>query len=185
MLLYLGTLSEWQGIELLLSALPQVLESRPVQLRIVGRGRRDRRKALQKRIRKLGLSESVTLDGAHPHHTIPQIVNQAAICIAPLGYNDRNVVQGCCPIKLLEYLACRRPVVAANLPVVRELVRHEVEALLFAPDDPDDLAQSLQRLLDDPALAQRLAANGHRRVQREFTWDVARKALLGVYAELL
>jgi glycosyltransferase involved in cell wall biosynthesis len=184
-LLYLGTLSEWQGIELLLSALPQVLASHPIQLRIVGRGRKDRRKALQKRIRKLGLSESVTLDGAHPHHTIPQVVNQAVICIAPLGYNDRNVTQGCCPIKLLEYLACRRPVVAANLPVVRELVRHGVEALLFTPDDPDDLAVCLRRLLDDTELAERLATNGYRRVRRKFTWDVARESLLRVYSELL
>jgi glycosyltransferase involved in cell wall biosynthesis len=112
------------------------------------------------------------------------VVNQAAVCIAPLGYNDRNVIQGCCPIKLLEYLACRRPVVAANLPVVRELVQDGVEALLFAPDDPADLACKLLRLLSDQTLAERLATNGHARVQREFTWDIARAALREVYAKL-
>jgi glycosyltransferase involved in cell wall biosynthesis len=98
-----------------------------------------------------------------------------------LGFNDRNVTQGCCPIKLLEYMACRRPIVAANLPVVRELVRDGVEALLFEPDNAADLAGCLRRLLDDPALAERLAANGYERVRREFTWDIARQALLDVY----
>ena len=184
-LLYLGTLAGWQGIELLLSALPLVLEERALQLRIVGRGRKDRRKSLQRRVRKLGLAESVTLDGALPHDTIPQVVNQAAVCVAPLGFNDRNVTQGCCPIKVLEYMACRRPVVAANLPVVRELVRDGVEALLFEPDNAADLARCVCRLLDDPALAERLAANGYERVRREFTWDVARQGLLEVYGALL
>ena len=183
--LYLGTLASWQGIETLLAALPLVLEKHPLQLRIVGRGRKDRRKALLKRVRKLGLDALVALDGALPHHTIPQILNQATICVTPLGYNDRNVSQGCCPIKLLEYLACRRPVVAADLPVVRELVRDGVEALLFRPDDAADLARCIVRLLEDPALAERLAANGYQRVRREFTWKKACGKLLGVYERLL
>ncbi len=183
-LLYLGTLAEWQGIELLLSALSLLLEERALCLRVVGRGRKDRRKSLHRRVRKLGLAESVTLDGALPHDTIAQVVNQAAVCVAPLGFNDRNVTQGCCPIKVLEYMACRRPVVAANLPVVRELVRDGVEALLFEPDDAADLARSLRRLLDDPALAARLATNGYERARREFTWDIAREGLLNVYESL-
>jgi glycosyltransferase involved in cell wall biosynthesis len=57
------------------------------------------------------------------------------VCVAPLALNDRNVTQGCCPIKVIEYMSCARPIVAANLPVVRELVREDIDALLFAPDD--------------------------------------------------
>ena len=183
-LLYLGTLAAWQGVELLLSALPLVLQERAIRLRVVGRGRKDRRKALQKRVRKSELAELVALDGALPHDTIPQVVNQAAVCVAPLMFNDRNVTQGCCPIKVLEYMACRRPVVAANLPVVRELVRDGVEALLFEPDDVDDLTRCLLRLLEDAELAERLAANGYERARREFTWDIAREGLLAVYESL-
>ena len=74
---------------------------------------------------------------------------------------------------------------AANLPVVRELVQDGTEALLFTPDDPADLACKLLRLLNDQTLAERLAANGHARVQREFTWDIARVALREVYARLI
>ena len=183
-LLYLGTLAAWQGVELLLSALPLVLQERAIRLRVVGRGRKDRRKALQKRVRKSELAELVALDGALPHDTIPQVVNQAAVCVAPLMFNDRNVTQGCCPIKVLEYMACRRPVVAANLPVVRELVRDGVDALLFEPDDVDDLTRCLLRLLEDSELAERLAANGYERARREFTWDIAREGLLAVYESL-
>ena len=183
-LLYLGTLAEWQGLALLLDALSLVLAQRPVKLQIVGRGRKLQRKALRKRVRKLGLTEWVTLDGAQPHKAIPALLNQAAVCVAPLNLNDRNVTQGCCPLKVLEYMACRRPIVAANLPVVRELVRQDVDALLFTPDDPQNLARALLRLLDDPALAGRLADSAHARACQAFTWKRACAALLEVYEGL-
>jgi len=185
LLLYIGTLAGWQGLDTLLEAIPLVLAERPARLKIVGKGRKEQRKALQKRIRKMGLSEWVSLEGSASHDTIPQIINQAHLCLAPLAFNDRNVTQGCCPIKVLEYLACGKPLVAANLPVVRELVCDGQEALLFTPDDPADLARCILTLLNDPSLAGRLAEAGCRRVHREFTWEIAQQKLLGVYERLL
>ena len=125
------------------------------------------------------------LEGSVSHDTIRQMINQAHLCLAPLSFNDRNVTQGCCPIKVLEYLACGKPLVAANLPVVRELVCDGQEALLFTPDDPADLARCILTLLNDPLLAERLAEAGCQRVRREFTWEIAQQRLLGVYERLL
>ncbi len=183
-LLYIGTLAEWQGLDLLLEALPTILARHPARLRIVGRGRSWQRKALVKRSRKLGLEEWVSVEPAVPHAEIPALIAQADVCLAPLVYNDRNVTQGCCPIKVLEYMACARPVVAANLPVVRELVREEIDALLFTPDDPADLARCVLTLLDDPSLAQHLASSAAKRAREQFSWRQAQKELLEVYADL-
>jgi glycosyltransferase involved in cell wall biosynthesis len=185
LLLYIGTLAGWQGLDTLLEAMPLVLAEHPARLRIVGKGRKEQRKALQKRIRKMGLAEWISLEGSVSHNTIPQMINQAHLGLAPLSFNDRNVTQGCCPIKVLEYLACCKPLVAANLPVVRELVCDGQEALLFTPDDPADLACCILTLLNDPPLAERLAEAGCQRVRREFTWEIAQEKLLGVYERLL
>jgi glycosyltransferase involved in cell wall biosynthesis len=184
-LLYIGTLADWQGLDLLLEAMPAILASQPARLRIVGRGRGRQRKDLLKRVRKLGLAEAVSVEPAVPHHEVPALIAQAAVCLAPLAYNDRNVTQGCCPIKVLEYMASGRPLVAANLPVVRELAREDVDALLFTPDDPADLARCVSALLADPALAQRLAASAARRAGDRFSWRQAQKKLLRVYDGLL
>jgi glycosyltransferase involved in cell wall biosynthesis len=75
--------------------------------------------------------------------------------------------------------------VAANLPVVRELVCDGQEALLFTPDDPADLARCILTLLNDSPLAGRLAEAGCQRIRREFTWEIAQRKLLGVYERLL
>jgi glycosyltransferase involved in cell wall biosynthesis len=183
-ILYIGTLADWQGLETLLKAMPLINAEHPARIKIVGRGRSRQRKAVRKQIRKLGLEAHVCLLDPLPHHEIPALIAQADLCVAPLGLNDRNIVQGCCPIKVLEYMAAGRPILASNLPVVRELVREGVDGLLFWPDDPDDLARNALRLLRDPQFAQCLADNAAQRARQNFTWHIAGKNLLKLYRRL-
>ncbi|MEW6241654.1 MAG: glycosyltransferase family 4 protein [Chloroflexota bacterium] len=184
-LLYIGTLADWQGLEVVIKALPKILEHQQVQLRIVGRGRSRQRKFLSKQIRRLGVEGSVVVQSAVPHHEIPARIAESDICLAPLGLNDRNVTQGACPIKVLEYMAAGRPMIASNLPIVRELAREDVDALLFSPNDPDDLARQVLALLNDFELSKRLAGSASARALTKFTWHEAQKKLGKVYERLL
>ncbi len=184
-LLYIGTLADWQGLDVVVKALPKILEKYPVQLKIIGRGRSRQRKMLAKQIRKLGIEEHVIVQPAVPHHEVPALIADSDICVAPLGLNDRNVTQGACPIKVLEYMAAARPLLASNMPIVRELVREDVDALLFSPNDPDNLAQQAVTLLNDFELSQRLAQSASERVLSKFTWHESQKKLLKVYEKLL
>jgi len=184
-LLYIGTLADWQGLEVVIKALPKILEKQAVQLRIVGRGRSRQRKFLMKQICKLGVEKSVSIRPAVPHHEIPALIAESDICIAPLGLNDRNVTQGACPIKILEYMASSRPLIASNMPIVRELVREDLDALLFSPSDPEDLARQVFTLLNDFELSQRLATSASERALTKFTWHEAQKKLVKVYDKLL
>jgi glycosyltransferase involved in cell wall biosynthesis len=184
-LLYIGTLADWQGLDIVIRALPKILEQHPVRLHIVGRGRSRQRKMLSKQIRKLGVEGSVIVQPAIPHHEIPALIAESDICIAPLGLNDRNVTQGACPIKVLEYMAAGRPLLASNMPIVRELVREDMDALLFSPSDPDDLARQVLSLLNDFELSKRLARSASERVLSKFTWHESQKKLEKVYGKLL
>jgi glycosyltransferase involved in cell wall biosynthesis len=98
--------------------------------------------------------------------------------------NDRNVTQGACPIKVLEYMAAGRPLLASNMPIVRELVREDVDGLLFSPNDPDDLARQALALLNDMELSQRLADSASQRALTKFTWHESQKKLGKVYESL-
>ncbi|HNO93394.1 MAG TPA: glycosyltransferase family 4 protein, partial [Anaerolineales bacterium] len=150
-----------------------------------GRGRSRQRKMLAKQIRKLGLDEYVLVQPAVPHHEIPAVIASADLCVAPLGLNDRNVTQGACPIKVLEYMAAGRPLLASNMPIVRELVREDVDGLLFSPNDPDDLARQANQLLKDIDLSKRLAESAVGYVREKFTWHESQKKLLKVYEKLI
>jgi len=184
-LLYIGTLADWQGLEVVIKALPKILEQQAVRLQIVGRGRSRQRKLLAKQIRKLGIEQHVIIQPAVPHHEVPALITDADICIAPLRLNDRNVTQGACPIKVLEYMASSRPLIASNMPIVRELLREDVDALLFSPNDPDDLARQVAALLNDVELSKRLAESASERALTKFTWHESQKKLVKVYEKLL
>jgi glycosyltransferase involved in cell wall biosynthesis len=184
-LLYIGTLADWQGLEVLIRALPRILEHQAVRLRIVGRGRSRQRKLLTKQIRKMGVEGSVVIQTAVPHHEVPALIAESDICLAPLGLNDRNVTQGACPIKVLEYMASSRPLIASNMPIVRELVREHMDALLFSPNDPEDLARQVLVLLNNYELSKRLADSATERALTKFTWHEAQKKLIKVYGKLL
>ncbi|NTW00796.1 MAG: glycosyltransferase family 4 protein [Oscillochloris sp.] len=183
-LLYIGTLADWQGLGTLLAALPMVLALQPVRLRIVGSGRARQRRALLKLATKLGVADAISVEEPVSQREVAALIAAADLCVAPLAPNDRNVTQGCCPIKLIEYMACGRPIIAANLPVVRELLREDGDGLLFVPGDSRDLARAILTLLSEPELATRLARSAAARARACFTWDHARERLLAAYARL-
>ena len=82
------------------------------------------------------------------------------------------------PLKLFEYLAAGRPIVASDFPVLREVLADEQTALLVPPAAPAALAAAVRRLLADPALAGRLSANGLELARRN-SWLARQQRILG------
>ncbi len=185
-LVYAGTLASWQGIATIIEALPIILAAFPeVELYLVGPSKKRHQKGLVKLAEKLGLDEeTIRFVGSVDPEEMPAQLAAASVCLAPLTYNDRNVVQGCCPIKVLEYAAVARPIVASDLPVVRELLR-EGEALFFPAGDATELARQVIHLLSHPAEAQAMGERTAGRVSQAFTWERSGENLLEVYAQLL
>jgi len=185
-IVYAGTLASWQGIATLIRAMPLILARFPdVGLHLIGPAKKRHQKALVKLAAKLGLpEEAIRFVGSISREEMPSQLRAASLCVAPLGYNDRNVTQGCCPIKLLEYAATARPIVAADLPVVRELLGED-EALFFQPGNEGDLARQVVRLLSHPEEAEAMGRRGRERVTRDFRWDQAGARLGALYASLI
>ncbi|MGD8586053.1 MAG: glycosyltransferase family 4 protein [Chloroflexota bacterium] len=185
-LVYSGTLAPWQGIDTLIQAMPGILiYFAGAQLHLVGPGKKWQRKRLIKLAAKLGLDDDVVI--FHEPITADAVARHlaaASLCVAPLAYDDRNVSQGCCPIKLLEYAAVGRPILVSDLPVARELLA-EGEARFFSPGDADDLArQAVELLLDRPA-ATEMGCRAANHVRREFTWQRSGEQLAALVRTLL
>jgi hypothetical protein len=86
------------------------------------------------------------------------------------------------PTKMLEYMACRRAMVAPRRTTIQLVVENGREALLFEPGDPVDLARKVLRLIGEPLLRERIANAAYDRVRREFTASAARRALRNAYS---
>ncbi len=151
---YAGHLYAWKGVDVLLESLARVPDAQGL---IVGGHAAepdlDRVKALA---RRLGIESRVTFTGLVEPARVPELLQRARVLVLP---NPASAVSTryTSPLKLFEYLAAGRAIVASDLPSIREVVHDGVDALLVAPGDPDALARGIQRVLDDPALADRLS----------------------------
>jgi glycosyltransferase involved in cell wall biosynthesis len=184
-LLYSGTLSPWQGVDILLEALPLLRAHRQVTLTIAGLAAPSRRDELERRAQRLGVAEIMRFVGSCPRGEIARLLHEHHATVVSLTAADRNTIQGCCPLKLLEALAAGCPVVASDLPVVRELAEPETHILTTPPGDAAALTAGLLRLAGDADGTRARCRRARDHVLGRFTWEHSVTALVRVYQEML
>jgi glycosyltransferase involved in cell wall biosynthesis len=182
-LLYFGTLASWQGVELAVRALAQVVRQVPARITVLGVGKTSQRNMLGELAAKLGIAASVDILPPVDRIELAAWLRRSFAVLAPLPANDRNTRQGCCPLKILEGMAAGVPVIASDLPVVRELGEHDRDLLLVRPGSVDEIAAAVLRLHADPQLRVKLASNARKRILANYTWDRAGAELRSVWEE--
>jgi glycosyltransferase involved in cell wall biosynthesis len=164
---YAGHLYRWKGVDVLLEALARLPGVRGL---VVGGHEKEPDLARMKMAaEELGIAGRVTFTGWVPPADIPALLAGADVLVLP---NPASAISTrfTSPLKLFEYMAARRPIVASDLPAIGEVLQHDRTALLVKPGDPDALAAGVQRLLDDTALGEALADAAFADVA-EYAWD--------------
>jgi glycosyltransferase involved in cell wall biosynthesis len=165
-LLYLGSLHPWKGVNTLIEAL--VLLKLPARLRIVGGN--DRRLAeLRALAETLGVSDKVDFTGPCAPGDRFDVIHAADICLLPLTATS-IASRYTSPLKLFEYLALGKPVVVSDLPSMRSVLEPGKQALMAQAGDAAAFAAAIDRLLADPELRRRLGTAARERA-RDFGWD--------------
>jgi len=173
-ILCVGRLVPSKGQHILLDALDRLVKAgRNVRLRIVGDG--PDRESLASEVRCRGLRHRVIFEGN---------VNQDRIAALYSGANAfalASFAEGL-PVVLMEAMAAGLPCVSTFVAGIPELIRNEIDGLLVAPSDARALAGAFERLIDDPELRERLAANGRRRVVEHYDLDRSVARLARIFA---
>ena len=165
-ILVVGRLVEKKGIAYLLRACRLLIDQGyDFTCCIVGDG--PLRTALEQEIRELALADRVELLGAQPHERVIELYQQATLVTLPCIVSQDGDRDGI-PNVLVESLYMRVPIVSTTVSGIPELITSEVNGLLVPPNDSVALAATLGRLLDDPALRDRLATAGRQTVLEQF-----------------
>jgi glycosyltransferase involved in cell wall biosynthesis len=149
-IVYEGTLSPWQGLAALLEALALLRGRIPAELHVVGPTRSTWRAAIRRLARRLRIHHLVHLSGPMAQADLVPVLRTAHVCVAPLPADPRNELQGCCPIKLLEYMAVGRPILSTRIAPVLEILQHEETAHLVRPGSATALADGLLWMAEHP-----------------------------------
>lgn len=163
---FVGSLKPWHGVDVLLRAAAGLLQAdASVRVLIVGTG--PEAKSLRQLADKLGLGDKATFTGAIDHQRIPEMLSAMDVAVAP--FHD---VEGFyfSPIKLFEYMAAGRCVIASNLGQIAEVVTDGVNGLLCAPGDECALHTALARVRHAPELRRRLGEEAAETVCSSYTW---------------
>lgn len=180
---HVGRLGPGRGIRNLLEAFRELLEYSDANLTLVGPVDEIFSAYLDDAIARLGLKPHVSLLGEVDHEEIPRVLSMADVCVCPWSPSADHPLYGC-PIKLFEYMACRRAVIAVDEPAIRELLGPRPPVKLVAPENASDLASAMLQLLADDKANRRLAEDGYNLVRSQFSASAARRALLTAYEKL-
>ncbi|MFQ5960423.1 MAG: glycosyltransferase family 4 protein [Candidatus Methylomirabilales bacterium] len=163
---FLGVLYHHQGVETLLGAAPEIVRQHPgTRILIVGDG--PARPSLDAHAQALGLSASVAFVGQVPYERVPLYLGAADCCVAPFTAQRGETS----PLKLFDYMAAGRAVVASEIPAIANLIKDSGAIVAVPPNDPRLLAEELAALLADPRRRELLGEAGRRYVEAEHSWE--------------
>jgi glycosyltransferase involved in cell wall biosynthesis len=124
------------------------------------------RPGIEAAARRLGVRDRLTVTGPVGRGKLPEFVASFDVALQPAA------TEYACPMKIPEYLALGKPVVAPDQENIRELVRDGIEGSLFPPGDPTGLVRAIRQLAEDDERRRSLGASAARRVSEEgLTWE--------------
>lgn len=167
-----GILRDWHGLDLLLTAASQI---RGITILIVGDG--PSRSSVEARAHELGISERICITGRVPHGEIPAYI--AAMDVSVVVADHTGVAS---PMKMLEYMAMGKAVMAPRSENICDVVEDEVDGLLFTPNDETDVLRTLNLLVGNQSLRDHLGRSARTKVERQRNWKQIAAAALRTLA---
>jgi len=172
---FVGFVRDWHGLDAVIAAMASHGGTPRLDLVVVGDG--PARAALEQQAAAAGIGHRVRFTGIAPHEAVPALVAGFDIALQP------RAVAYASPLKIFDYMAAGRAIIAPDQPNIREILTHEATALLFDPADPAELWQAVVRLADDPVLRARLGKAARAEIDRRgYTW-AGNAARLGAWAD--
>lgn len=178
---YAGHLYAWKGVDVLLEALARLPTVHG--LIVGGHAAEPDLARTQSVAQRLGLTDRITFTGLVEPTRVPALLSDATVLVLP---NTASAISTrfTSPLKLFEYMAAGRPIVASDLPSVREILRDGTTALLVPPGDAAALTAAIDRLLADPDLSARLARAAFDEVPA-YSWERRAERLEALFTDAI
>jgi glycosyltransferase involved in cell wall biosynthesis len=168
LMVFVGSFYQWHDISTLLKAFALVLKSHSdARLLMVGDG--TEREAMMELSTSLGMDGAVRFTGFVTHAEVSQYVNAADIAIVPVPAMKQEMWLS--PMKLFEYMASGKAVVASAMGQVRDVIKDGENGLLVPAGDETALADAINRLIEDVPLRVELGKRARETALQDHSWE--------------
>jgi glycogen synthase len=179
---FLGSYYAYEGLDLLIAALPRILEQAPdVRLLLVGGGPQETN--LKAQAQSLGLADKVVFVGRVPHAEVSRYYDLVDLLAYPR--HAMRLTDLVTPLKPLEAMAQGHLLIASDVGGHKELIEDGMTGVLFRAEDADDLAAKAVAALNLPDRGTAMRANGRRFVEAERNWDRSIANYQAIYGRAL
>lgn len=163
LIVYTGHLYGWKGAEILAKS-ARLLDQDKVIV-FIGGVKQD----IERFKKTYGAHKNILVIGNRPHSEVPYYLKSADVLVLPNSAKEDISKFYTSPLKLFEYMASKRPIVASNLPSIREILNKN-NSVLVEPDNPESLAQGIKKVLKNRDLADKISNNAEQDVQK-YSWE--------------
>jgi glycosyltransferase involved in cell wall biosynthesis len=161
---YVGGFAPWHSLDILIQSVAMLTGiDQYVNLLLIGDG--PMMGHISKLREKYREKLNIVLPGRVDHSDLPPLLNLIDIMVMP-DSNDYGS-----PMKVFEYMAMGKPVVAPEYPPLHDVINHGIDGLLFKPNNAEILSETLRNLLNNKNLMSKLGENARKRVVAEHNWQ--------------
>lgn len=165
---FVGTFRLWHGLDLVIDAFRQASDRNPhFRLLLVGDG--PQYDEILELVGKYGLADRVIFTGKVKHEEVGPILKMANVALVNPRLSPASAAQS--PLKLFEYMAGAKAVIAPDVPNIKKIVTHGENGYLIPPNDQNALAKAIEELLSDSEKCEKLGTAAQKKALAEFSWD--------------
>ncbi len=182
--MWVGGFYPWHDLDLLLDSFAQVLQKQPnARLILVGDGQTQ--PSIARKIIENGLQHAVIMTGPIAHSNVPEMLSIADVAVVPSAPVTAGHGGTGTPLKLFEYMAAAKAIVATAVNQATEVIRDGHNGLLVEAGDINGFTEAVLTLLNDPAERARLGHNAREQAVKHYSWEQYTKRLEEIYLSVL
>jgi len=171
---FVGAFVSWNNLKLLMDIFKDVSRERSdIHLLLVGDG--PLRDELERKVHQENLKDKVSFTGRVKYEDVPKFIHVMDICVIPKSNQYRS------PMKLFEYMAMAKPVVAPRLEPIEKVVINNSNGLLFDVENKDSLKEAIMALVEDAPKRKEIGKMARRTVKGNYTWENNAKGIIKIY----
>jgi glycosyltransferase involved in cell wall biosynthesis len=182
--MWVGGFYPWHDLGLLLESFALLLQQRPeAKLVLVGDGQT--RSSVVEMVMKNGVRHAVIITGAIAHSQVPEMLSIADVAVVPAAPITASSGGTGTPLKLFEYMAAGKAIVATAQNQAAEVIQDGHNGLLVEEGDVNKFAEAMLTLLNDPVARDRLGQNARQQAVERYSWEQYTRRLEEIYLNVL